>query len=104
MVLQIIEETYRFETESQLREKQKLILDVYRGDVQIEFKTLFGDSIENSIQFYTSTHQPDLLALAFQPHAGLESLFHKALIKAITLHIDCPLIVFHPGKDALNKN
>jgi nucleotide-binding universal stress UspA family protein len=94
-VLQVMEEAYSREAETDLKELQYIIKSFY-NDLSYEFDTIRSDENSQSINSYMLRNQADVLALCSVHRNVIERFFHKSTIKTISSFCNYPLYVFHP--------
>ncbi|MEO5603715.1 MAG: universal stress protein [Cyclobacteriaceae bacterium] len=94
-VLQVMEESYSSEAESDLHDVQRIIKDFFAEDLTITYDTIRAGDIPQSINSYTLGNQPDVLALCSGHRSFLGNLFHKSVTRHITAICNYPVFIFH---------
>lgn len=94
-VLQVIEDIPNKKTEDDLKELQFMIRNLYGDDIFFHYDTVRSAEIAQSINSYVLRNQPDALALCSVHRNLLQRIFHKSIIKAISVVSSYPVFVFH---------
>ncbi len=94
-VLQVMEEAYSKEAEQELKELQFILQNGQDGSVPVKYETIRSAEVARSIDSYAVNHRPDALALCSIHRTFIESLFHKSVIKNISMISSYPVLVFH---------
>lgn len=94
-VLQVMEESYSHKAEWEMKETQKILVDLYRDDIALKFDTIYTSDLDESIHDYVLQKQADLLALCTEHQGFLKKIFHKSVVRAISAKASYPVIVFH---------
>lgn len=94
-VLQVMEEAYSKEAEDELKELQFILEKEHDGSIPIKYETIRSSEVSRSIDSYAVNHQPDAVALCSTHRNFIESLFHKSVIKDISMVSSYPVFVFH---------
>jgi nucleotide-binding universal stress UspA family protein len=94
-VLQVMEEAYSKEAEDDLKELQFIIRNFYGDDLNYEYDTIRSNEVAQSINSYIQRSQPDALALCSVHRNLIASIFHKSIIKNISVVSNYPVYVFH---------
>lgn len=92
-VLQVMEEARSKEADDDLRELQ-FILQTKANGFPLNFETVRSSEVARSIDAFILDRQPDVLALCSQGRSFLEGLFHKSVIKDISVVCSYPVLVF----------
>jgi nucleotide-binding universal stress UspA family protein len=64
----------------------------------LQFKTIYGKTIECSIETFIAKNNIDLIALSTKQRTILQRVFGKSLTKKLAFHSDTPVLVFHSKK------
>lgn len=94
-VLQIIEEAYSQEVEDELKELQFISQQLYAEDIKLTFETIRSAEIAQPINSYIINKNPDALALCTMHRNFPERLFHKSVLKHLSIVAGYPIFVFH---------
>jgi len=94
-ILQVMEEAYSQEAEKDLQELQFILKNSQDLSVPITFDTIRGSSIAQRIDFYMVDNQPNALALCSLHRNFIQNIFHKSIIKNISVVSSYPVFVFH---------
>jgi nucleotide-binding universal stress UspA family protein len=94
-VLEVLEESISKKVDSELRGLQALIKNVSPDELTLKFDSIHSADIIESINTYVLRNDGDMLALCTHDYPFLEKVFHKSVIKAITIMARYPVFVFH---------
>lgn len=92
-VLEVLEESVSQKVNRELADLQILIQEII--PLPLTFDTVHAANIPESINEYVLKMKGDMLALCTQHHSILGRLFHKSVIKAISIMARYPVFVFH---------
>jgi len=92
-VLEVLELSVSKEMNRDLEDLQNLIHEII--PLPITFETIHSSNVAESINTFVLKHKGDMLALCTQHHGMLGRLFHKSIIKAISVMARYPVFVFH---------
>lgn len=74
----------------------KVLTEIKSPD--INFKKLPGANVEETLETYLKQGETDLLVMSAQQRNFLDKVFKKSITKALTLHLQAPIMVFHHQK------
>jgi nucleotide-binding universal stress UspA family protein len=94
-VLEVMEESYSVDAELELKLLQRTLADRYQGVVQLTFDTIHSANVAGSINSYVVRNEADALAFYSHHYNLLEKIFHKSVLKQITVLAEYPVFVFH---------
>lgn len=94
-VLEVLEKSVSLRQNKELSQLQGLIEETVPSPVQLHFDTIHSDDVVDSINMYVLQNKADMLALCSKHHSLLGRLFHKSVIKAISIRARYPVFVFH---------
>jgi nucleotide-binding universal stress UspA family protein len=94
-VLEVLEESVSLKQNKELSQLQGLIEETIQLPVKITFDTLHSSDVVDSINWYVLESKADMLALCSRHHSLLGRMFHKSVIKAISIQARYPVFVFH---------
>lgn len=92
-IVQVME-TYSRDAEVELQTQQKMIADMYKGEVNISFEVLYDDDIGESVNQFVIRTGADMLAMGFHP-GKLQKFFHSGIIRRVTTETEYPLLIVH---------
>lgn len=93
-VLQVMEEAYSKEAETELQELQFLIRQRHH-EIPYKFDTIRSANVAKGINDYLIRKQPDVLALCSIHRNLIQDIFHKSIVKNISAVSGIPVLVFH---------
>jgi nucleotide-binding universal stress UspA family protein len=93
-VLEVLESSFSLEKNKNLQQLQGLIEEIIPSELSVTFSTVHSKDVADSINLYVLENDGDMLALCTQHHL-LGGLFHKSVIKAISIRARYPVFVFH---------
>lgn len=94
-VLQVMEESHSSKTDWEIKETQKILMDLYKDEIELKFDVINASDLVESIDEYVSRKQADLLALCTENHGFIKKMLHKSVVKAISAKATYPVFVFH---------
>jgi nucleotide-binding universal stress UspA family protein len=92
-VLEVLEESVSQKVNRELKDLQILIKEII--PLPLTFDTVHSSNVAESINEFVLQKKGDMLALCTQHHSILGRLFHKSVIKAISIMARYPVFVFH---------
>ncbi len=95
LVLQVMEESYSHKAELEVKEAQKIMLDLYKDQISLRFDTIYASELIESVHDYVLRNNADLLALCTEHHRFIQQVFHKSVVKAVSKIATYPVFVFH---------
>lgn len=94
-VLQVLDGSYTREMDTDVKEQQALLTDIFEDTLDITFDLIHSGELDESIHRYVLRNEADLLALSTHHYSLIEKVFHKSLTKKISSIADYPVLVFH---------
>lgn len=92
-IVQVME-TYSRDAEVELQAQQKMIADIYAGEINISFEVLYDEDIGESINQFVIRAGADMLAMRFHP-GKLQRLFSAGIVRRLTTETAYPLLIVH---------
>jgi nucleotide-binding universal stress UspA family protein len=92
-VLEVLEESVSRRVNRELKDLQTMIQEF--SAIPLAFDTVHATNVPESINEYVLKKKGDMLALCAQHHSILGRLFHKSVIKAISIMARYPVFIFH---------
>jgi nucleotide-binding universal stress UspA family protein len=93
-ILQIIQEAYSKEAESELHDVQQTIHRIYEDEITFGFDTVYSDNVSEAINEYALHHEPDMIALCHVHRNLIQRLFHKSVLRDLSAICEYPLFIF----------
>ncbi|MBL7846771.1 MAG: universal stress protein [Cyclobacteriaceae bacterium] len=94
-ILEVLEESTSRKADEEMTADQQLILDTHRHEVKLDFDTLHTGHIAAALDRYVKEKKFDVLALCALRQNFIGRLFHKSLIKEMSMIATYPLLVIH---------
>lgn len=94
-VLEVLEESVSRRVNKDLKNLQILIEEMVATDVPLTFDTIHSNDVPDSINRYVLEHNGDMLALCSEHHSFFGRIFHRSVIKSISIMARYPVFVFH---------
>lgn len=94
-VLQIMEEALSKNADEDLRALQFIIKSYCTEEIDFEYDTIRAAAISKSIDSYLLRNQSDVLALCSVHRSLIERIFHKSVIKNVSIRTTYPVYIFH---------
>lgn len=94
-ILEVLEESISQKADEEILADQQLILDTYQNELVLDFDTLHTGHIATALDQYVKENKFDVLALCALRQNFLGRLFHKSLIKEMSMIATYPLLIIH---------
>jgi nucleotide-binding universal stress UspA family protein len=93
-VLEVLEEAMSKDALEELNELQLILRSKY-PEVTFNFDTLRSSEVPQAINSYVHQKQPDALAVCSIHRSFISALFHKSILKTLSVIVDVPIFAFH---------
>lgn len=93
-VLEVLEEAQSDRALEELNDLQIILREKY-PDVTFSFDTLRSSEVPQAINSYVNQKQPDALAVCSIHRSFIGALFHKSILKTLSVISDVPILAFH---------
>ncbi|HEX8041570.1 MAG TPA: universal stress protein, partial [Chryseosolibacter sp.] len=78
-----------------LTEVRRSLTASLKDDVTVRYEQVVSGDAADGIERYIAEHQPDVLALCATGRSIFSRLLHKSVIRQVTAHIACPVLIVH---------
>jgi len=93
-ILQVMKQPWRKQDEAKLNDAQLQLKQRYSESITLDFSIIWSDDPIEGINFYTARNACDALAVGARDYALIEKLFHKSVIRKLSVTTEYPLFVF----------
>jgi len=93
-ILQVMKQRTHQTDEKKLQDAQLPLKQLYADIVPLDFSIVYSDDPIGGINFYTERNACDALAVCVRDYALIEKLFHKSVIRKLSVTTKYPLFVF----------
>ena len=94
-LLQVLEQPLTKDAEDRLKEVRRALTVSLKDDTTVRYEQVVSGDAAEGIERYVSDHQPDVLALTATERNIFSRLLHKSVIRRVTAHITCPVLILH---------
>lgn len=94
-LLQVMKQPYEKDDEEKFNQAQIHLKKIYGLHIPIDMTTIFSDQPIEGINSFTSHNECDALAVCAREHTFMEKLFHKSVMKSLSVTAQYPVFVFH---------
>ncbi|MBA4057996.1 MAG: hypothetical protein C0490_24985, partial [Marivirga sp.] len=93
-VLEVLEEAKSEDALEELKELQVILKNKY-PEITFGFDALRSSEVPQAINSYVNQQQPDALAVCSIHRNFLSALFHKSILKTLSIISEVPIFAFH---------
>jgi hypothetical protein len=91
----VMNQPYVKDDEDRFNQAQIHLKKIYGLRIPIDITTIYSDQPIEGINSYTSSNECDALAICARDHTFIEKLFHKSVMKTLSVTAQYPVFVFH---------
>lgn len=95
VMLQIIEDKWTHQVETEIAAAQKKISDLWPAEIPLKFETVYSDNHDKSLEQIIESFNADLIAIGYHKQGLRGRIFRKSKTRQIIAKASYPLLVVH---------